>query len=59
MIQMINGKRLSLLAVSVILLIIYSSFTFSEQENSVINEENLRIDSSVYDVESIIVCRRR
>ncbi|MBQ7919818.1 MAG: M15 family metallopeptidase [Lachnospiraceae bacterium] len=54
MIQMINGKRLSLLAVSVILLIIYSSFTFSEQENSVINEENLRIDSSVYDVESII-----
>ena len=59
MIQMINGKRLSLLAVSVILLIIYSSFTYPEQENRTISEENsfeerLQIDSSLYDIETIV-----
>lgn len=58
MIQMINGKRLSLLAVSVILLIIYSSFTFQEAENGIAVQnsslqENLPVDGDIYNVETI------
>lgn len=52
MIQMISGKRLSLLAVSVILLIIYSSFASSKQESSV--EDGIQIDENVYDVETLV-----
>ena len=59
MIQMINGKRLSLLAVSVILLIIYSSFTFQENGDDIVAQqssaqEGLQIDSDIYNVESIV-----
>ena len=52
MIQMIKGKRLSLLVVSVILLIIYSSFTHPEWINS--GEEKDSRGGDLYDVETIV-----
>lgn len=56
MIQMINGKRLSLLAVSVILLIIYSSFTFPVENGSDVPAEKAvsMPDSSIYDIGTIV-----
>ena len=54
MIQMISGKRLSLLAVSVILLIIYSSFSFKEQDAIEAEVEAFTLDDSIYDVGSIL-----
>ncbi len=55
MIQMISGKRLSLLAVSVILLIIYSSFSFDNQDSG--ESGNLEQDvfsMEIYDVGNIL-----
>lgn len=59
MIQMISGKRLSLLAVSVILLIIYSSFNFravdaldSVSGSDALNEKAVP-DNGIYDIETI------
>lgn len=52
MIRMISGKRLSLLMVSVILLMIFSSFSFKKKE--VTEEEAFTLDKSIYDVGSIM-----
>lgn len=52
MIQRINGKRLSLLAVSVILLIIYSSFAFPEQERDA--EAVVQVEGNVYDIGTLV-----
>ncbi len=55
MIRMINGKRLSLFAVSVILLIIYSSFSIRNVENRVDElQKKSYIDDSIYDVGNIV-----
>lgn len=52
MIRMISSKRLSLLMVSVILLMIFSSFSFKKKE--VTEEDVFTLDMSIYDVGSIM-----
>lgn len=57
MIRMISRKRLSLLMVSVILLIIYSSFSFKSQdsvETQNLEEDVFTLDNNIYDVGNLL-----